>query len=158
MKRGFAALGKEKENLMDITGIGSIFDFAKGVMDKIWPPEADPNQRVQAQLRLQEMMEVRENTVIEAQRAVIVAEMSQGDNYTKRARPTIVYAGLAFILAVHVAFPIIVFFTGRPMPTLSLPEEFWWAWTGVCGIWVFGRSMEKRGSSNKIIDMITGNK
>jgi len=29
---------------MDITGLGSVFDFAKGVMDKIWPPQADPTR------------------------------------------------------------------------------------------------------------------
>lgn len=143
---------------MDITGLGSIFDFAKGVIERIWPPDADPNKKVEAQLRLQEMLEAREAAVIEAQKSIIVSEMSQGDAYTKRARPTIVYAGLAFIFAVHVAFPILIFFTGETLPALSLPEEFWWAWTGVCGIWVFGRSMEKRGASNKIVDMITGGK
>lgn len=143
---------------MDITGIGSILDFAKGVMERIWPPDADPNEKIKAQIRLQEMLEGREKSVVEAQKSIIVAEMNQGDAFTKRARPTIVYCGLAFTFMVHVAFPMIVFFAGEDLPDLSLPKEFWWAWTGVCGIWVFGRSMEKRGATNKVIDMITGDK
>ena len=143
---------------LDFTGLGSVFDFAKEAMNKIWPPDADPNAKMLAQLELQKMVEARENLVIDAQKSIIVSEMNQGDSYTKRARPTIVYSGLAFIFAVHVAFPIIVFFTGKPMPEISLPAEFWWAWTGVCGIWVVGRSMEKKGSTGKVIDTIMGKK
>lgn len=143
---------------MDITGIGSIANLAKGIMDKFWPPEADPTERLKAELGLQGVIEKRERSVVNAQRSIIVAEMEQGDNYTKRARPTIVYAGLAFIFMVHVVLPYVAFFKDTPVSTLTLPSEFWWAWTGVCGIWVVGRTMEKRGAAGKIISMITGTK
>ena len=143
---------------MDITGLGSIADLAKGIMDKIWPPEADPAAKLQAQLELQKIIEARETSVLDTQKGIIVAEMEQGDKYTKRARPTIVYAGLAFIFMVHVVLPIVSFFKDMPMPNLELPAEFWWAWTGVCGIWVIGRTMEKRGAANKLISMVTGSK
>ncbi len=86
----------------------------------------------------------------------MVAELGQGDAYTKRARPTIVYAGLAFIFLVHVCLPmagwVAVVAAGSPLPQtppLSLPSEFWWAWTGVCGLYAVGRTMEKRGASLK---------
>ena len=141
---------------MDLTGLGSVADLAKGVMDKFWPPAADPNEKLKAQLALQQVVEERENKLIEAQRSIIVAEMNQGDSYTKRARPTIVYAGLLFIFMVHVLFPIMTYFSKQTLPEISLPTEFWWAWTGVCGIWIVGRSAEKKGVENKIVSMITG--
>ncbi|MFH1953152.1 MAG: holin family protein [Pseudomonadota bacterium] len=142
---------------MDITGLGSIADLAKGIMDKIWPPGADPNKRMEAELELQKIMEARENSVIEAQKSIIVAELQQADNYTKRARPTIVYAGLGFIFMIHVFFPLFAFFSDKAIPEgLTLPAEFWWAWTGAVGIWMVGRTMEKRGSNGKTLSMITG--
>ena len=143
---------------LDLTGIGSLADLASNIIGKIWPPQADPNAKLAAQFELQKILETRENSVIEAQRSIIVSEMNQGDNFTKRARPTIVYAGLAFIFLVHVFLPCFAFVTSKAVPTLSLPEEFWWTWGGVCGVWVLGRSMEKKGIGGAIVGAITGNK
>jgi len=155
---------------MDITGLGSAFDFAKGIMDRFFPKKATEEEKLQIVAQLAPMIEARDLTIVEAQKSIIVAEMQQGDNYTKRARPTVVYAGLAFIALVHVVVPVTVAFVSAfstsPEPvavltnlkTLTLPEEFWWAWTSVCGIWAVGRSMEKRGVSNKLVEMLTGNK
>lgn len=143
---------------MDITGLGSAFDFARGIMDRFWPKQASEQEKMAAIAGLIPILEARETAVVEAQKAVMVAEMSQGDTYTKRARPTIVYAGLIFIFMVHVAFPIITYISGQALPDLKLPEEFWWSYTGVCGVWILGRSMEKNGTHNKIVNMITGGK
>ena len=82
--------------------------------------------------------------------------MNQGDSYTKRARPTIVYSGLLFIFFVHVLFPMVSWFKSTTLPELALPTEFWWAWTGVYSIWIVGRSTEKNGISNKVTSLITG--
>ena len=143
---------------LDITGLGSIADFAKTIIDKFFPPSMTSAEKAEYQLKLQAMMEARENALIEAQKSIIVAEMEQADAYTKRARPTLVYAGLLFIFLVHVFFPMITFFSREQLPALMLPDEFWWAWSGVVGVWVIGRTMEKNGSSGKIIDVITGKK
>ena len=86
----------------------------------------------------------------------MVAELDQGDNYTKRARPTIAYAGLAFILLDHVLLPYISFFSGREVPDITLPADFWYVWGAVCSVWAIGRTMEKRGSMSKVTKMITG--
>ena len=141
---------------MDITGIGSLADLAKSIIDKFWPPQADPNEKLRAETELRRMLQQRENAVIEAQRAIMVAEMQQGDTYTKRARPTVVYAGLFFIFLVHVAFPMISWFTKQQMPDLSLPDQFWWAWSGVVAVWFIGRSAERRGAAGRIVKAITG--
>lgn len=141
---------------LDLTGIGSVASFAKGVVDRFFPPKMSEAERAQAEMQLQVMIEAREAALLDAQKSIIVAEMNQGDDYTKRARPTIVYAGLCFILMVHVLFPMFSYFTKETLPEISLPHEFWWAWTGVCSIWVMGRSFEKGGSKGKIVSAITG--
>lgn len=142
----------------DFTGLGSVADFAKGLVDRFFPPAMTDAEKAQAQVQLQGIIDKRENALIEAQKSIIVSEMQQADNYTKRARPTLVYAGLFFIFLVHVVLPMIAFFSNKLMPTLSLPQEFWWAWSGVCGVWVIGRSAEKRGTKNNLVNLITGNK
>lgn len=143
---------------MDLTGIGSIADAAKGIIDKFLPDKMSDAEKAQAQIQLQEMLQKRENLLIDAQKSIIVSEMQQGDAFTKRARPSLVYAGLLFIFLVHVAFPILAYLSKETLPALSLPEEFWWAWSGVCGVWVLGRSAEKRGTTGRLASLITGNK
>lgn len=139
-----------------LLAIGPIADLAKGIMDKIWPPSADPNLKIQAEKELAIMLEQRETSIIQATQNIIVSEMQQGDSYTKRARPTICYAGLLFIFTVHVVFPVVSWFWKAQMPTISLPEEFWWAWTSVVGIWSLGRTFERRGAQGKLIEAIVG--
>jgi len=143
---------------MDITGLGSVADAAKSIIERIFPPKMTDEEKATAQIELQRMLQERETTLIEAQKSIIVSEMSQGDAFTKRARPMIVYCGLLFIFLVHVIFPIVTYVTKESLPALNLPTEFWWAWTGVCRVWMIGRSMEKNGASNKIVNMITGGK
>lgn len=146
---------------MDITGLGSVADLAKGLVDRFLPAKMTGAEKAQAQIQMQEVLDKRETALIKSQKSIIVSEMQQADNYTKRARPTLVYSGLLFIFLVHVFFPIIAFFTKTEeaaLPVLTLPTEFWWAWSGVCGIWVVGRSAEKRGAAGKLINMITGGK
>lgn len=136
--------------------LSPISELAKTIIDKIWPPAADPNAKLQAQHELEVMLQQRENALIGATQEIIVAEMAQGDLYTKRARPTLVYAGLLFIFLVHVGFPIATFYTGKPAPSLMLPEEFWWAWGSVVGVWSLGRTFERKGVGGKVTDAITG--
>ncbi|MDD5539200.1 MAG: holin family protein [Candidatus Marinimicrobia bacterium] len=143
---------------LDISGLGSVADAAKSIINKFWPDKMSDAEKAHAQIQLQEMLQARENALIESQKSIMIAEMNQGDAFTKRARPMIVYCGLLFIFLVHVLFPMITFFTQEQLPELSLPTEFWWAWTGVCGVWVIGRSMEKNGATSKTVNAITGSK
>jgi hypothetical protein len=140
---------------IDLTGLGSVADLAKSIVDRIFPPSANPEEKLKAQTELQRMIEERENTVVKAKTDIMVAELNQDDRYTKRGRPTILYGGLLFIGLNHVLFPMIAWvmnFTAEhrapELPNLSLPEEFWWAWAGVCSIYVLGRSAEKMGGES----------
>jgi len=144
---------------MDLTGIGSIADFASGVVKRIFPEKMSESEKTAAKIQLEQMLQSRETAVLETQKAVMVAELTQGDSYTKRARPTLVYSGLFFIFLVHVFFPIMAWTGSEKIPTLTLPSEFWWAWTGVCSAWIIGRSAEKRGAGGKLgqaAKLITG--
>ncbi len=94
----------------------------------------------------------------EAQRDVLVAELNQGDAFTKRARPCIIYTGLGITILNYCVAPLVAHFTGTVLPPIEVPTAFWTAWGGVCGIYVWGRSKEKQGARDKIIQAITGTK
>lgn len=89
---------------------------------------------------------------------VIQAEMASGDNYTKRARPTLVYFGMAMIFINYVLVPTVQTLSGSPVQPFGLPTEFWIAWGGTVGLWTVGRSAEKSGIQNKATSLITGSK
>ena len=156
---------------LDLTGLGAVADFGKEVVSAIksyLPAQMSEAEEAQAQLAVQKLTQDRDQTITTAQRDIIMSEMAQGDAFTKRARPMLVYMGLAFIALNHVIMPAISWFymmrTGKliDLPMLTLPAEFWWSWTGVCSAWVIGRSFEKRGVGNglagKIVGAITGSK
>jgi len=86
-------------------------------------------------------------------RDVIVAEMAQGDSFTKRARPAIVYTGLAMYVVQTIASPF-----GQP---IAIDENFAYIWGGVCSVWIVGRSAEKmsaNGWAKKAAAAITGSR
>lgn len=153
---------------LDFTGLGSAFDFAGGLLDRFFPKQMTEADRASMQAQLSRAIDERDMQRDALKRDIIVAEMGQADNYTKRARPSVVYMGLVFIGLVHVVFPMVFYFAGMfkadmpILPDLALPQEFWWAWGGVCSVWMVGRSAEKttaaKGTAGKVISMITGNK
>ena len=149
---------------LDLTGLGSVADLAKGLVNRFFPPAMSDTEKAAAQIQIEQMLEQRETALIDMQRSVITAEMAQGDAYTKRARPSIVYFGLAAIGLAHVLLPmlawLILTLMGKPieLPAIQLPEQFWLTWGGVCSIWMIGRSAEKRGQSSQMLSLITGSK
>jgi hypothetical protein len=110
------------------TDIGSALDFAKSLVDRWFPPSANPEDKLKASIELEKMLNDRENILVQAKASIMTAEMNQEDKYTKRGRPTIIYAGLAFIGLVHVVFPIIAWaalmLKGGPitLPAIALPD------------------------------------
>lgn len=157
---------------MDLTGLGSAFDFAKGIADRFFPPKATEAERLEAVQKMVPMIEGRDDAVITAKKDIMTAELAQSDNFTKRARPTIIYSGLAFIGMIEVIFPMLKSFCVifmiegltevqleevMALTDLSLPTAFWAAWGSVCSVYSIGRSTEKNGVVNKMVSMITGN-
>ena len=97
------------------------------------------------------------STELEAKQKIITAELAQGDVYTKRARPTVVYFGLVVIAFNYCLIPLIMTFVRNSPAPFELPTEFWIAWGGIVSTWVVGRSAEKRGMGTKLTSFITGN-
>lgn len=140
---------------------GSFIESVANAADRfIETPEDKANFKLQLESLLQQRDSEIEQTIraeLQAKERMMVAELQQDDNYTKRARPTVVYAGLGFIFLNYVLFPLAALLTGvESKPLANLPAEFWMAWGGICSSWVIGRSMEKRGVRNPVISTITG--
>ena len=103
---------------------------------------------------------------IDAKARIIEAEMQSGDNFTKRARPSVVYLGLVAIGWNYVLLPTILriatlFASNVDASSLDLPTQFWAVWGGICGTWFIGRTAERRAvkqgeEPNRLTRLITG--
>ncbi|MDB6062157.1 MAG: hypothetical protein JWM78_2260 [Verrucomicrobiaceae bacterium] len=133
-------------------------------------------EKTQFKLEMEALLQKRDSEIeqtlraeMESKERVLVAELNQGDNFTKRARPTVVYAGLIFIFLNYCLIPAVQYLAGKPpvhcaqsasdcviASGIQLPQEFWWAWAGIVGTWTIGRSFEKSNASNRVTDLITG--
>jgi hypothetical protein len=145
------------------TGAIGFADGIAGIVDRFVQTK---EEKTEAMLQLEALIQKRDSELEQTIRAelgakerVMVAELSSGDNYTRRARPTMAYFGMAVIGLNYVVLPWGGFFTGVSMPDpIQLPEAFWLSWGGVVGVWSIGRSMERRGAKNNLVSMITGGK
>lgn len=163
--------------LSDILGgsAGSIVKEVGTIADKF---HLSGEEKQQFKLEMEALLQKRdselEQTVrkeMESKERVLVAELTQGDNYTKRARPTVVYFGLGLIFLNYCLIPGIQFVRGKATAQcgqgeaatecaitsgIQLPAEFWWAWGGIVGTWAIGRSFEKSGANNRLVRAVTG--
>ena len=155
---------------MSVLGIvEGVAAVAGKILDRIAPEKMKDAERAAAVLEISKMIDERDNTLVTAQRDIIVAELEQGDTFTKRARPMVVYVGLGAIVFNHALVPFInrcvewyVLSQGGDLTvfamltTMNLPDTFWYAWRGVVGVYAVGRTAEKRGARGKLINWITG--
>lgn len=173
-------MGFPLAGIMNLLGGGvmeSALDFAKTQLDKIFPPQMTQEQKMTAITTMASAIEKRDSSIAEVKGNIMVAEMQQGDNFTKRARPSIIYTGLAIVALNYAVFPIftwivrcIALIGGVEVmdqipapPQLNLPVAFWGTWGGVAGVYAIGRTAEKKGGTNNqvmntLISLITGNK
>lgn len=143
---------------------GSVSSFVQSVGEVADRFIQTPEDKAKFAIELERLLQQRDSeieqtirTELQAKERMMVAELSQDDHYTKRARPTVVYAGLGFIFLNYVAFPMASLLTQtEPKPLADLPAEFWMAWGGICSSWVIGRSMEKRGVRHPVVSAVTG--
>uniref|UniRef100_A0A6M3IIH3 Putative holin n=1 Tax=viral metagenome TaxID=1070528 RepID=A0A6M3IIH3_9ZZZZ len=148
--------------MVDLTGLGGVADFAKSVVDRIWPPAADPKDKLAAQVAMEQLLESRESQLLDTQKSIIVAELQQGDKYTKRARPSIIYMGLGSFALVSVIVPVcswVLTLCGLPntLPDIKFPEAFWAAWGATASVWSLGRTAERWKIGGKLLNIINGN-
>jgi hypothetical protein len=73
----------------------------------------------------------------------IRAEEQSGDKFTVRARPAVIWIGLIAILWDYCVVPTASMWSQKPLPSVLLPDMFWWTWGTVVTGYVFSRGMEK---------------
>lgn len=137
-------------------GLAKLLDSGKDLVDEF---QLSGEEAQQFKQRLTEIAQQQESEIeqtirqqLQAKERVLVAELKQDDAYTKRARPTVIYAGLVFVALNYVLLPLV------SSAQLTLPPEFWYGWSGIVGTYAIGRSMEKRGARSKLINAVTGGK
>ena len=142
-------------------GLGKVIGQEGGIIDKF---KLSSEEKQKFTLEMESLLQKRDSEIEQTIRAelgakerVLVAELAQGDNYTKRARPTVVYAGLAFIFYNYCVVSTIQSLTGAAVVAFALPTEFWAGWAGIVATWSIGRSAEKRGVRGRAVSLITGN-
>jgi hypothetical protein len=143
------------------SGFGDVVGKVGDVVDRF---HLSGEEKQRFKLEMEALLQKRDSEVeqtlrseLQAKERILVAELQQGDAYTKRARPTVVYAGLAFTLFNYTIVPVISKMNGIDIAPLELPPEFWYGWSGIVATWSVGRTMEKRGASNKFSRAVTGN-
>ncbi|MDH4199753.1 MAG: holin family protein [Spirochaetia bacterium] len=141
-------------------GAGNIVNSIGDTVDKF---VLTGEEKEKFKLQMEELLQKRDSEVeqtirseLGAKERVLVAELSQGDNYTKRARPTVVYMGLVFIFLQTILLPFIKGIAGWEFVIPELPTGFWAGWSGIVGTWAIGRSFEKVGIQNNFTRTITG--
>lgn len=141
---------------------GGLVETVGNIADKfIQTPDEKAKFKVDLERVLQQRDSEVEQTIrteLQAKERIIVAEMAQGDNYTKRARPTVIYMGLGIIAFNYCLVPLAQSLYGVEVKAFELPAEFWLAWGGCVGVYSLGRSMEKRGNRNRFSASVTGSK
>ncbi len=140
--------------------VGTLVGQVGGIVDKF---HLSGEEKQRFKLELEALLQKRDSEIeetiraeIQAKERVLVAELTQGDSYTKRARPTVVYAGLVFIFLNYCIIPAIQSLAGVTVKPFELPIEFWVGWSGIVTTWVIGRSVEKRGARGRMTSVITG--
>jgi len=144
---------------------GGLTNLAQGAANIIDQFKLTPDEKAKYNLEMEVLLQKAGSELEQSMRAelgakerILVAELTQGDAYTKRARPTVVYFGLVVIAWNYSLIPVFGALLDIVLPELPLPTEFWYAWGGVVATWSVGRTMERRGSSNNLVNIVTGNK
>ncbi|MDY6828273.1 MAG: 3TM-type holin [Pseudomonadota bacterium] len=165
-------------------GAGEVIDKVGNTIDRF---HLSGEEKQAFKLELQRALMQRESEIeqtirknLEAKERILVAELQQGDTYTKRARPTVVYFGLVMIALNYFVLPALLLVSGNSDKLVNctttmvpnaqtvtsceretlfpLPQEFWVAWGGIVATWAVGRSFEKSAASNRVTRAITGSR
>lgn len=141
-------------------GLGSFAEKIGGVVDRFVHSKDEQAQfKLEMESLLQKAgseLEQTMRTELQTKERILVAELTQGDKFTKRARPSVVYWGLVLMTWNYSLAPTITALFDVSMPPLPLPPEFWYGWSGIVATWSVGRTMERRGAKNNLVSIITG--
>jgi len=140
---------------MDITGLGSAFDFGKTIINKIFP---DPQDKAKAEALLMEADQNGKLKIIDSELQVMIAEAKSSDKWTSRARPSFLYVIYTMILF---AIPMGIVYAVNPTIAenitigvqawlKAIPSELW----TVFGIGYLGYTGAREYGKSKLINTI----
>ena len=140
---------------MDITGLGSAFDFGKTIINKIFP---DPQDKAKAEALLMEADQNGKLKIIDSELQVMIAEAKSNDKWTSRARPSFLYVIYTMILF---AIPMGIVYAVNPTIAenitigvqawlKAIPSELW----TVFGIGYLGYTGAREYGKSKLINTI----
>lgn len=155
---------------------GGLVKMGQGIANIVDQFKLTPDEKAEFNLKMETLLQKRDSEIeqtiqkeLDTASRVIEAELAQGDNYTKRARPTIIYVGLAMYVLNSIIFPKMaiaaVLLTDPAMQKIviaalqpvEIPVAFAVAWGSVVSIYAGGRTLEKRGARNAAVQAMTGN-
>ena len=155
---------------------GGLVKMGQGVADIVDQFKLTDDEKAKFNLDMETLLQKRDSEIeatiqkeLDTSARIIEAEMAQDDNYTKRARPTVIYVGLAMyvlnflilpklaVLAVLATDPMKAALITQVFTPVHIPDSFTMAWGGVVAIYAGGRTMEKRGARNAGTQAMTGN-
>lgn len=120
---------------MDLTGLGSLFDFGSKLIDKIIP---DQTQREAAKLELIKAQQAGQLDEIKIQLSAILAEAQSPDPWTSRARPSFLWLFYCVVISLVIIAPtigvfypdhMVKFFDNVASGFKAIPEPMWWTFT-----------------------------
>lgn len=127
-----------------------------GVIDNLHTSDDEKNA---AMIKMQELIQQRDAEIeqtlrqeIASKEKIMVAELKHGHWTTTFARPSVIYMGNLLFLYNYAIGPAI------GANTVEVPSDFVYAWAGLLSTYIIGRSAEKRGVRNQIVQGITGSK
>lgn len=136
-----------------LSAIGEALKGAFGLIDDLNTSE---EEKAAAKIKMQELFNQQQRDLmanyqkeIATTRDVIVAELTQDDKFTKRARPAVMYMFILIIALNYCIFPYINHFiilfmkTPKELPLITLPQEAWNLFGIIFGVYGLGRSVEK---------------
>lgn len=140
-------------------GFGIVKDSVLGVTNRVVNDKVKEEAiRKELEKAINETVEVTREALeseIKAKTEIIIKELSQGNEFTKNMRPFIGYSGVVLLFVVHVIVPMVEAITGVDIP-IDIPGAFWAAWSGITGLYVLGRSAEKRGGTGLLTQLLNG--
>ena len=142
---------------LDITGIGSIFDFGSKIIDKLWPNKEDADKAKLELIRLQQEGEFKELdnalALAKMQADTNTAEATNSSVFVSGWRPAIGWVCAAALFCQFIGSPFLswVSLTAHLPPLPSLPD-----WTqltpilvGMLGLGWMRTSEKKAGVASK---------
>lgn len=121
------------------TAITTILGLVMPLIKQVVP---DTAKQAEIQAELQKQLINNQGLLVNAMKEVMVADASQDDKYTKRARPTLVYWALSFVTLICLATPF-GYADAMVNTLLKIPGDLWTLMTVGVGAFGISRGVEK---------------